>query len=199
MKTTLIYAGISSLCIALLSACAGTSMTKQDTASNTSIATVSAAIPAAPAALRTADNERVAFVWQAIGSQVYECRSATGADASKGAMAWAFVAPEAELLGDKGTKVGTHGAGPHWTALDGSTIVGTVKARANGESANDIPLLLLSAKSTAGPGKMASVTSVQRLNTQGGNAQPAGCTTAQDAGKRSKQGYTADYVFYTAK
>ena len=116
-------------------------------------------------------------------------------------MAWVFIAPEAELTNDKGDKVGTHGAGPSWTALDGSKTVGTVKARANGAQAVDIPLLLLSAKPVAGSpvGKMSGITSVQRLNTEGGNPQAKGCDTAQDAGKRNKQGYTSDYVFFTAK
>ena len=146
-----------------------------------------------PTALKSADSERVAFAWHAVGSQIYECR----AD-GKGGWAWVFVAPEADLFNRRGEKVGTHGAGPHWAALDGSKTVGTVKARANGERAADIPLLLLSAKSAGGSGRMAGVTSVQRLNTAGGNAPARGCEAQADAGKRIKQGYTADYVFFTA-
>ena len=62
---------------------------------------VPTAIPNAPAALKPLDSERVAFVWQAIGSQIYECRNEAGK------MAWVFIAPEAELTNDKGDKVGT--------------------------------------------------------------------------------------------
>ena len=177
MKQTIV---ITLVCTALLGACASP---------------VPTAVPNAPAALKPLDSERVAFVWQAIGSQIYECRNEAGK------MAWVFIAPEAELTNDKGDKVGTHGAGPSWTALDGSKTVGTVKARANGAQAVDIPLLLLSAKPVAGSpaGKMSGITSVQRLNTEGGNPQAKGCDTAQDAGKRSKEGYTSDYVFFTAK
>ncbi|AYQ28642.1 MULTISPECIES: DUF3455 domain-containing protein [unclassified Polaromonas] len=148
----------------------------------------------APAALKPADNERAAFTWHAVGSQIYECRAN-----DKGGWAWVFVAPEADLFNQKDEKVGTHGAGPHWTALDGSKTVGTVKARADAERPADIPLLLLTAKSAGTPGKMASVTSVQRLNTEGGNAPAKGCAAQADAGKRVKEGYTADYVFFTAK
>jgi hypothetical protein len=181
MKPTTLSLPIATICAALLSACA------------TSAPPVTA--PVAPAALKAPDNERVAFVWQAIGSQIYECRN----DAGK--MIWVFIAPEAELTNDKGDKVGTHGAGPNWTALDGSKIVGTVKARVNGAQPADIPLLLLSAKAAADApvGKMSAITSVQRLNTEGGNAKSTGCSTAQDVGKRSKEGYTSDYVFFTAK
>jgi len=96
-------------------------------------------------------------------------------------------------------KVGHHGAGPHWTALDGSKTIGTVKARSGGQRAADIPWLLLGAKSDGTPGKMATVTSVQRINTEGGNAPAAGCATASDAGKRVKEGYTSDYVYFTAR
>ena len=150
-------------------------------------------MPAVPAALAPPGSERAAFTLEAVGTQNYECRS----DAGK--FAWVFVAPEAELLSEQGDKVGTHGAGPHWAALDGSKTVGTVKARANAQRAADIPLLLLTTKSDGGAGKMANVTSIQRLNTRGGIAQVGGCDTAQDVGKRSKERYTADYVFFTAQ
>lgn len=147
-----------------------------------------------PAALKPADNERAAFTWHAVGSQIYECRAS-----DKGGWTWVFVAPEADLFNQKDEKVGTHGAGPHWAALDGSRTVGAVKARADAARPVDIPWLLLTAKSAGTSGKMASVTSVQRLNTEGGNAPATGCAAAADAGKRVKEGYTADYVFFTAK
>lgn len=170
------------LCTGLLSACA------------TGRAAPADAGKPAPAVLMPAGNERAAFTWHAVGSQIYECR----AD-GKGGWAWVFVAPEADLFNQKDEKVGTHGAGPHWTALDGSKTLGAVKARADAARPTDIPLLLLSATSAGTPGKMAAVTSVQRLNTEGGNAPAKGCATQADAGKRIKEGYTADYVFFTAK
>lgn len=176
------YAGLAAaaLCAVLLGACA-------------SGPTAPVNAQPVPANLKTADSEVAAFTWHAIGSQIYECRAA-----DKGGWAWVFIAPEADLFNQKDEKVGTHGAGPHWAALDGSRTLGTVKARADGERPADIPLLLLTARSAGTPGKMASVTSVQRLNTEGGNAPAAGCATQADAGKRVKQGYTADYVFFTA-
>lgn len=171
----------AALCAGLLGACASPPSGPADRGQSV------------PAALKPADNERAVFTWHAVGSQIYECRSD-----GKGGWVWVFVAPEADLFNQKEEKVGTHGAGPHWTALDGSRTVGTVKARANGERAADIPLLLLTAKSRDTAGRMASVTSVQRLNTEGGNAPARGCTAASDAGKRIKEGYTADYVFFAA-
>lgn len=175
----LIVAALGSI---LLSACAYGPASQAD-----------AAAPV-PAVLKPADNERAAFTWHAVGSQIYECRAS-----DKGGWAWVFVAPEADLFNLKDEKVGTHGAGPHWAALDGSKTIGAVKARADAARPGDIPLLLLTAKSAGTPGKMASVTSVQRLNTEGGNAPAKGCAVQADAGKRVKEGYTADYVFFTAK
>ncbi len=152
------------------------------------------ATPTAPTTLTPAATERAAFTWHAIGSQIYECKAA-----EKGGWNWVFVAPEADLYNQKDEKVGTHGAGPFWAAQDGSRTVGAVKARANGARPHDIPLLLLSAKSDGSAGKMARVTSVQRLNTEGGAAPAKGCVEAADAGKRVKEGYTSDYVFFEAK
>ena len=173
---------LSALLVSLLGACASKPPTP------------AVAVIAAPAALAPADNERVAFTWHAIGSQIYECKAA-----EKGGWSWNLVAPEADLYNEKEEKVGTHGAGPHWAALDKSQTRGTVKARANGAHPSDIPLLLLSAKSDGSAGKMARVTSVQRLNTEGGMAPAKGCVDAADAGKRIKEGYSADYVFFEAK
>lgn len=144
-----------------------------------------------------AANEQAAFTWSAVGSQIYECNAN-----SAGALAWTFVAPEAELFNANKERVGSHGAGPHWTGLDGSKTVGVVKARAsvqNGQRSTDIPWLLLTAKSAGGPGKMAVVTSVQRINTVGGVAPGTGCVTAADLGKIIKQGYSADYVYFVMR
>ena len=172
----------ATLCAVLLSACAA----PQPTASAQAVRPV-------PAALQPSERERAVFTWHAIGAQIYECRL------DKGTVSWVLVAPEADLFNQNDEKSGTHGAGPSWTALDGSKAVGTVKAKANGKHPADIPLLLLSASSTSVAGKMTGITSVQRLNTEGGNAQARGCETAGDAGKRSKEGYTADYVFFVSK
>jgi uncharacterized protein DUF3455 len=63
-----------------------------------------------------------------------------------------------------------------------------------------IPCLLLqSIGSKAGPtnGKfMTQTTFIQRLNTKGGAAPVAGCSTAADVGKQVLVPYTADYFFF---
>jgi hypothetical protein len=130
--------------------------------------------------------ERVA----ARGVQVYECK----ADASQpnGAQ-WVFVAPEAQLFDALGASRGTHYAGPHWEAADGSRIVGKVEARAEAPQAGSIPWLLLSTTSVGGQGRFAGVTRVQRVNTAGGLAPSRRCD-ASAVGQVDKVPYTADYL-----
>lgn len=139
-----------------------------------------------PDSLKPAAGESLALVVPAQGDQIYECRAGK----------WAFVAPEAELFNRAGKKIGRHYAGPHWESLDGSRIVGAVKARADAPRAGDIPWLLLSAKSVGAEGAFSKVTSIQRVTTLGGSAPIEPCS--QD-GRRVRVPYTADYYFYTAK
>jgi Protein of unknown function (DUF3455) len=182
--TTTATTATATLASLLLAACASSP------SMNTSMVLKDIAVPAA---IKTADTEKLAFVWAATGTQNYECKANAA-----GALAWTFIAPEAQLLADK-VNVGTHGAGPFWMALDGSKTIGTVKARADAPSNKDIPWLLLTAKSSGAPGKLANITSIQRINTVGGIAATTGCATAADAGKQSKIAYTADYAFFVAK
>lgn len=139
-----------------------------------------------PDSLKPAAGESLALVVPAQGDQIYECRAGK----------WAFVAPEAELFNRAGKKIGRHYAGPHWESLDGSRIVGAVKARADAPRAGDIPWLLLSAKSVGAEGAFSKVTSIQRVTTLGGSAPIEPCS--QD-GRRVRVPYTADYYFFKAK
>ncbi|HEX6154773.1 MAG TPA: DUF3455 domain-containing protein [Burkholderiales bacterium] len=139
-----------------------------------------------PANLEPGANESLALIVPAKGVQIYECRDAK----------WAFVAPDAELFDRAGRKIGTHYAGPHWEAADGSKIVGAVKARADAPAAGNIPWLLLGTKSVGRDGAFSKVSSIQRVTTAGGVAPEGNC--AQPAA-RVRVPYTADYYFFTAK
>lgn len=149
--------------------------------------------PRAPEALAPAAHEQPVLSLSATGVQIYQCR-ADGA----GAPAWAFVAPEAELFDARGRSIGTHGAGPHWTAHDGSRIVGTLRARADAPQPGAIPWLLLDATASATPGVFGHVTSIQRLRTTGGLAPADGCRT-DTTGATVRVPYTADYVLYSVR
>jgi hypothetical protein len=146
-----------------------------------------AGLPAAPAA--PAGNE-LAFELQAIGVQLYAC------DATSGAPAWTFQAPEATLTGPDGQASGKHFAGPTWEGADGSRVVGAKVAAATPDP-SAIPWLLLAAASHAGTGRMAEVTFVQRVATWGGIAPAAGCDPSH-VGEVARVPYRAVYCFYRA-
>ncbi|HYB41405.1 MAG TPA: DUF3455 domain-containing protein [Candidatus Methylomirabilis sp.] len=159
-------------------------------------ATTAGTVPAVPEALRVPATQVVSLETRARGVQIYECR-ASREDAAR--FEWAFVAPEADLFDGDGKKIGKHYAGPTWESIDGSAVVGEVKARDSGPDPDAIPWLLLTAKSTSGTGVLARTQSIQRLQTAGGKAPPAeGCTRAQ-AGKEARVPYQAAYYFYAAR
>ena len=141
---------------------------------------------ALPHALATAPDEMPVKKVHAKGVQIYECR-AKGGNAE-----WAFVAPEADLFDMNGRPAGTHGAGPVWTALDGSTVKAVVKAKADAPAAGAIPWLLLAATPLGPDGSFGKVTSILRVNTVGGIAPAGTC----EAGERTRVAYTADYLFF---
>ena len=148
-----------------------------------------------PERLRPASDESVAIIAMAKGVQIYECRASKE---RPGSHEWVFVAPEADLFDARGNKIGKHYAGPHWEAVDGSKISGTVKERVDAPQANAIPWLLLTAKSDGGEGAFSKITSVQRVNTVGGTAPETGCSSAT-AGTVARVPYTADYYMFARR
>jgi Protein of unknown function (DUF3455) len=157
------------------------------------MAAASACVRATPPALAAPAGNALAFELRAEGVQVYSCRSPSGA--AGGAPAWALQAPEATLIERGGGYAGTHGAGPTWQALDGSSVVGA-KVEAATTDPSAIPWLLLRAASHGGDrGRMADVTFVQRRETSGGIAPADGCT-ADTVGAVARVPYRAVYCFY---
>jgi hypothetical protein len=132
-----------------------------------------------------AAGETIVLSVHAEGAQVYECKA--GAD---GKSAWAFREPIATLMVD-GKTIGRHYAGPNWEHSDGSAVVGKAIGNAPGATANDIPWLKLEVISKRGNGVLTGVTTVQRINTQGGKLDGA----CDKAGSFKSAPYAADYVF----
>jgi hypothetical protein len=123
---------------------------------------------------------------QAIGAQIYECRP----DAA-GKLVWQFREPIATMF-INGKTVGRHYAGPTWEMADGSAVSARVAGRSAGATAGDIPLLKLEVTAANGSGQLSGITTIQRLNTKGGNAE-ASC---QSPGSFVSVPYTADYAFH---
>jgi len=132
-----------------------------------------------------APGETTVVTVHAEGAQVYECKM--GGD---GKLGWVFREPIATLLVD-GKTVGRHYAGPSWEHSDGSAVVGKVAASAPGATPGDIPWLKLDVVSHRGTGILSGVTTVLRIDTQGGNLDGA----CDKAGTFRNVPYSADYVF----
>ena len=132
-----------------------------------------------------APGEKAVLTVYAEGAQVYECKADAG-----GKLAWAFREPIATLLVD-GKTVGRHYAGPHWEMADGSIIQGKVAGRAPGATAADIPLLKLEVTSRKGQGQLTDITTIQRINTRGGQLEGA----CDKTGQFRSVAYSTDYVF----
>jgi len=90
-----------------------------------------------------------------------------------------------------GKTVGRHYAGPNWEHSDGSAVAGKAAGNAPGAMPNDIPWLKLEVISSRGGGVLTGVTTVQRINTQGGKLAGA----CGKPGTFSSAPYSADYVF----
>jgi opacity protein-like surface antigen len=132
-----------------------------------------------------APGEKVMFTIYAEGAQVYDCKA--GAD---GKLSWTFREPIATLIQD-GKTVGRHYAGPHWELADGGIVQGKVTGRAPGAAVTDIPLLKLEVAARKGQGALTEATTIQRINTRGGQLEGT-CLTA---GAYRSVAYSTDYVF----
>jgi hypothetical protein len=152
--------------------------------------------PAVPAAIEAPSTASPAFRWFARGTQDYTCT----AKADGSGVAWKLTAPDAKLYAsaDTGaTQVGTHGAGPSWTATDGSQFVGNAGAakKAPSPDAASVAWLLVPKKEGASTGTLGGVEYVQRVDTNGGQPPATGCD-ATAVGATINVPYSATYVFY---
>jgi Protein of unknown function (DUF3455) len=132
-----------------------------------------------------APGETTVLSVHAEGAQVYECKAGTD-----GKLGWLFREPIATLMAD-GKTVGRHYAGPNWEDADGSAVTGKAIGNAPGATANDIAWLKLQVISQRGSGALTGVTTVQRINTEGGQLTGA----CDKAGATKAAPYSADYVF----
>lgn len=132
-----------------------------------------------------APGEATILTLHAEGAQVYDCKAA-----SDGKPAWAFREPIATLMAE-GKTVGRHYAGPNWEYSDGSAVVGKAAGNAPGATPNDIAWLKLTVVSQRGNGVLSGITTVQRINTQGGKLEGA----CDRPGATRSAPYSADYVF----
>jgi hypothetical protein len=136
------------------------------------------------------------------GVQIYRCKSGP-----TGSPQWIFDSPEATLSDASGHPAGTHGAGPIWKSIDGSSVKGELLQKsespepASPEPASPepaIPWLLLKAISPTGSGIFSKAEFIRRSDTHGGTAPATGCDP-QHLNAISRVPYTATYTFYSRK
>ena len=149
--------------------------------------------PAVPPAIAVPAGAVVTARFHAVGAQVYACGASPAGGAT--AYAWTLKRPDATLSGDDGHTVGSHSAGPTWSSIDGSSVVGKKLAQSDAPAATAIPWLLVGAVSTSGAGVFANVSYVQRVATSGGKAPSSGCA-AENVDSETHVPYEADYYFY---
>ena len=172
-------------------ACAVDGATAQPSTGSTEQDASASECPAStPPALAPAADQDLAFALDAQGVQRYQCvQSTTG-------FTWTFVAPDADLFSLHGHQLVVHHfAGPTWLYKDSSSVLGAKTAGAIVDP-NAIPWLLLNVTSHGGAeGRLSDITSIQRLQTTGGNAPATGCD-ADHVGAESDVLYAARYFFY---
>jgi hypothetical protein len=174
-----------------LASCAVDDATAQPDVRDTEQAVSASECPAnTPPVLAPAADQDLAFALSAQGVQRYQCVQSTTA------YTWTFVAPDADLFAKNAHGLVIHHfAGPTWLYKDSSSVVAARLAGATVDP-TAIPWLLLGVTSHGGaPGKLTDITSIQRLETTGGNAPASGCD-ADHVGAEADVLYTARYFFY---
>jgi hypothetical protein len=139
--------------------------------------------PEVPQEIAVGVTNKVHFHGFGVGVQIYTWNG----------VSWGAAVPQATLFDGNGVVV-DHFAGPSWRSNSGSTVVGALPPKsAITVDPDAIPWLLLSAKSTEGPGIFANTTFIQRVNTVGGKAPKEDGTFV---GQVARVPYAADYFFY---
>jgi hypothetical protein len=135
-----------------------------------------------------ADEPSGVVRWHGKGEQIYDCqKSPTG-------IAWVLRQPDATLTDAAGRVRGHHGAGPSWTAADGSRVTGHAITTIPAPRAGAIPWLVIQADAHDGPGTLDGVTYVMRTDTVGGVAPAGGCDAGHE-GAVATVPYQATYSF----
>jgi len=189
-KTVRISAGVGAAALALVGISAGVSFADDTpapaTAANAADRFLGGPSTVPPTLVPPVGNT-LTSVFKAKGVQIYGCTDTK----------WTLIEPAATLAGTTLNPVrvasALHFRGPSWESPDdGSLVEGTGPVSAPSTTPNSIPQLLITAKTSRGPGVFGDVTYIQRLATVGGVAPATACTP----GATTAVSYTAVYRFF---
>ncbi|HLK04478.1 MAG TPA: DUF3455 domain-containing protein [Candidatus Acidoferrum sp.] len=150
--------------------------------------------PEVPENLKAPAGEAVVLRAHAEGVQIYSC--AAGAD---GKYSWTLKAPKAQLFDEKGKLIGEHFAGPTWKLTDGSEVTGKAAAKHDAPQSDAIPWLLITVTGHKGSGALEKITTIQRVQTEGGVVDAAIACDSSKNGTETERPYSADYYFYAPR
>ena len=189
-KTVRIWTVVGAAALALVGVSAGSSFADDKPAPVTAASAADRFLggpSTVPATLIPPAGNTLNSVFKAKGVQIYGCTDTK----------WTLIEPAATLTGISLNPVkvasSLHFRGPSWQSPDdGSLVEGTGPVSAPSATPNSIPQLLITAKTSRGPGVFGGVTFIQRLSTVGGVAPATACT----AGATTSVSYTAVYRFF---
>jgi uncharacterized protein DUF3455 len=162
--------------------------------------------PKVPANIEVLPPNKPFLVGHALGTQNYVCLP------SGNEFKFKLFTPQATLFDNGWKQVTTHFFSPDpgdpagtiratWQhSEDTSTVWGKVVTGDNATvdpKAIDWLRVTVTTAEAGRKGALARTTFIQRVNTTGGLAPAADCTSAADVGKQAFVPYTADYVFYS--
>ena len=124
------------------------------------------------------------------GAHIYQCRPVS----ADGRFGWVFTAPDATLY-EGSRSAATHKVPDLYESLSDRSSVTAVPRANQPAGAGNLSWQLMQAAPLNPTGMFAGVTSIQRVNTQGGVAPAGGCGPAAD-GAESRVAFRADYYFY---
>jgi hypothetical protein len=174
-------------------------------------------VPPVPGNLNVDEGNEVFLVGHGVGTQNYVCVPST---ASPTGFAFSLFTPEATLFNKEGKQLITHFFSPNSDPTVEPPEAGTIRVTwEDSQDSSRVWAMLLQQSTdqpfvdkdavawlklgtvgvdagTIGSGQLTKVTFIQRLNTSGGLAPKAGCSTAQDLGRKAFVPYSADYFFY---
>ena len=189
-KTVRISAGVGAAALALVGISAGASFADETPAPAAAASAADRFLggpSTVPPTLVPPAGNTLTSVFKAKGVQIYGCTDTK----------WTLIEPAASLAGISLNPVkvtsALHFRGPSWESPeDGSLVEGTAPVSAPSTTPNSIPQLLVTAKTTRGPGVFGGVTFIQRLATVGGVAPATACA----AGATTAVSYQAVYRFF---